>query len=72
MNRMVLLKNLNLVGINKNRYSINGPCEMKICIENNSSYWDVYFLEKGIKTLHKSFLNESDACDYMYHLLLNE
>ncbi|EAB1775885.1 TPA: hypothetical protein ACIUI8_004605 [Salmonella enterica subsp. enterica serovar Wangata] len=54
--------------ISKSIYSLDGglPNE-KLCIDFEHNRWIVYYSERGINTGIVEFLNESDACDYLYN-----
>ena len=41
------------------------------CIGQNAGKWEVYYSERGNKSLLKIFDNESDACDYFYNWLID-
>ena len=52
-------------------YSLNGgfPNEA-YCIDNLGDAWEVYYSERGSKMGLKKFNDESDACEYLYKLLI--
>ncbi len=39
------------------------------CLCNNVNIWEVYYSERGQKSMLKQFEFEDDACDYFYKLL---
>lgn len=54
--------------ISQSIYSLDGglPNE-KLCIGFENNRQIVYYSERGIKKGIVEFLNESDACDYLYN-----
>lgn len=73
MNRSELKKALDKAGISPKSYCLEGgwPSE-EYCIEENYGKWSVYYSEHGQKTGEKLFYSESDACEYLYKLLLKD
>ena len=51
-------------------YNLDGglPNEA-FCLCNNDNIWEVYYSERGQKSMLKQFESEDDACDYFYKLL---
>lgn len=70
MNKDILKKELDKLGVNPNEYSLNGNIESdKIVLYQNYSKWEVfYFDERGGRNCEKVFCNEEDACSYIYEL----
>lgn len=70
MNKDILKKELDKLGVNPNEYSLNGNIESdKIVLYQNHSKWEVfYFDERGGRNCEKVFCNEEDACSYIYEL----
>ena len=73
MNINQLKEKLDKAGIKPNRYSFDKeyPNE-SMCLNNLNGKWEVYYSEKGQKSSLKSFDSESEACDYLYNLLIKE
>ena len=67
MNKDILKKELDKLGVNPNEYSLNGNIESdKIVLYQNYSKWEVfYFDERGGRNCEKVFCNEEDACLYI-------
>lgn len=40
------------------------------CLEKRSAKWEVYYAERGAKFDVKEFSSETEACEYLYKLLL--
>ncbi len=59
--------------IPKDLYSLDGglPNEM-YCLSHEGNTWEIYYSEMGQKTGLKCFNTEKDACEYFYHLLMDE
>ena len=69
MNRKKLEKILSMNNISKDLYSLNGGLPNEAyCIENVANKWQVYYSERGKKTIIGYFENEEKACK----CLLNE
>ena len=65
MNKDILKKELDKLGVNPNEYSLNGNIESdKIVLYQNYSKWEVfYFDERGGRNCEKVFCNEGLAHD---------
>ncbi len=65
MNLMELEIELKKLEIPVNSYSLKGglPNEA-FCISSDNNQWEIYYSERGNKTLLKSFQSEQEACDY--------
>lgn len=74
MDKKELKKQLEILGVNKEYYSLNGV-EMpgRTIFSYSSSRWSVYNInERGKKTDEKYFNSEEDACYYMLKILKEE
>lgn len=48
-------------------YCLNGGyLEDGICLSKSNDIWEIYYCERGAKNVIGVFLNESDACEYMF------
>lgn len=74
MNKRELKKQLNIIGINKGYYSLNG-FEYPDCtvLSKDSGGWEVFYVDdRGNRTLENHFATEGDACNYMLKTLKEE
>jgi hypothetical protein len=73
MNKNELANKLQEKGINPNSYCLDGGLPNEAyCLNNSANGWEVYYSERGDKSGLKIFQNESDACIYLYKLLVND
>jgi hypothetical protein len=72
MDIVELKKELNKIGVNPNRYSLNGSLDWdKIILYKNYSKWEVFYLdERGERNDEKIFNSEEDACLFIYKCFL--
>ena len=61
---------LDKIGVNKDMYSImiGGLPNEKLCIAKNDK-WEVYYSERGKKTMLREFATEEEACDFFFNKL---
>ncbi|WP_426785401.1 hypothetical protein ACP3TB_03585 [Rahnella variigena] len=61
-----LITQLDILGVNKNSYSLgalrNSDC---ICVVRESDFWVVYYVERDIPCMLASFVKEDDAYDFI-------
>jgi len=50
----------------------NDKLAVTIYRKGNRTYYEVYFKERGISSTLKIFLNENEACDYVFEKLIYE
>ena len=48
-----------------------GRKDERLCLEFNLGKWNVYFIERGIRTINIFFDSEGDACQYLYYQLID-
>lgn len=67
-------KKLKQLNIPKSWYSIDGDIKSDTHILNKvHTYWEYfYFDEKGEEQGYVRFDNEAEACDYLYHILIED
>ncbi len=72
MNKIELHNLLNEAGVPDELYNLNGDgrVDERFCLTPKGDQWQVYFLERGIKTTVKTFCTESEACQYIYEQLI--
>ncbi|WP_144815981.1 hypothetical protein [Enterobacter sp. DE0047] len=70
MKKYDLKKILEEEGVSKSLYCLDGglPNE-KLCLDYEGNKWLVYYSERGCRTGLESFMNEDDACCYIYKLI---
>ena len=73
MNKITLKTILDENKIRENVYSLNGGITHDTyCIEKQDQDWSVYYTERGKKINERFFKSESDACEYLLSLILND
>lgn len=70
MKKYDLKKILEEEGVSKSLYCLDGglPNE-KLCLDYEGNKWVVYYSERGVRTGLECFINEDDACCYIYKLI---
>ncbi len=70
MKKYDLKKILEEEGVSKSLYCLDGglPNE-KLCLDYEGNKWVVYYSERGGRTGLECFINEDDACCYIYKLI---
>lgn len=70
MNKAALTEKLDLLGINKKGYSLDGELNVDtIVMYHNYHKWEVFYLdEKGGRNDERAFATEGEACFYIYDL----
>jgi hypothetical protein len=71
MRRKELLEAIRQAQIPDDAYSLEGghPNEAFVLSREGSS-WSVYYSERGLETSKRTFATEAEACDELWHLLL--
>ena len=69
MNRLVLKRKLDEMGVNENDYSLYGSLDWnKIILYENYSNWEVFYLsERGTRDNFHVFHSEEEACQYIFN-----
>jgi len=72
MNKVDLKTILKEADVADELYNLSGEGrdDERFFVVKNDMGWNVYFMERGIKTIDKSFNTESDACQYIYEQLI--
>ena len=72
MGKEELKKKLQQMGVSANLYNLDGIGRMdeRFCLEFIENEWQVYFIERGIKTTHEKFVSEDEACEFIYQQFL--
>ena len=72
MKKKELRKALRKMGVPSWEYNLNGKgrTDERLCMEFVNNEWQVYFIERGIKTTNESFVTEEDACQFVYKQFL--
>lgn len=47
-----------------------GRDDERLCLDYIDGKWNVYYLERGVKTTNLFFETESEACEYIYNHLV--
>lgn len=60
--------------IPKYYYNLSGTgrCDERLVLIQNDNMWEVYYLERGIKTTDLLFNTESEACKYIANKLVKD
>lgn len=60
-------------GVPDELYSLHetGRDDERFCLCKEGEQWQVYFLERGVKTTNKVFNTETEACQYIYEQLID-
>lgn len=62
-----LEKELKKIKLRYQNYSLyGGYLEDGICLSQSNNIYEVYYCERARKYIYGLFLNESDACEYMF------
>ncbi|SCY45835.1 hypothetical protein SAMN02910451_02680 [Butyrivibrio hungatei] len=66
-----LKKRLDAIGVPDDLYSllIGGFPNEAYCLIKNGEGWEVYYSERGHKSGVQQFVNESEACEYLFEEL---
>lgn len=73
MNKDELKVMLEKAGVPSELYNLseNGRDDERFCLVKEENFWKVYFKERGLKTLDKTFSAETDACLFIYEQLVD-
>lgn len=60
--------------IPKYYYNLSGTgrCDERLVLIQNDNMWEVYYLERGIKTTDLLFNTEFEACKYIANILVKD
>lgn len=74
MTKAELKRELETASVSPEAYSLDGglPGECYVLSKEPQGKWDVYYSERGVKTGLRSFDSESEACDCLLKLLLDD
>lgn len=72
MNKQELKAELQSLGVQDYAYSLDGTRDEAYCLDHSSAGWSVYYSERGLESGKKQFSTESEACDYLKSLLVND
>lgn len=72
MKKKELKKVLQKMGVPSWEYNLDGKGrkDERFCIEFVNNEWQVYFIERGVKTTNERFVSEEDACQFVYEQFL--
>jgi hypothetical protein len=72
MNKEQLKEKLIQMNVYKDIYCLEGglPNEC-LTLGKKGDTWEVYYSERGIKTGLKTFHNEQEACEHIYHQIID-
>lgn len=73
MNKSELKRMLEQADVPQEMYNLDecGRDDEKFCMIQYGKKWNIFFSERGIKTTNESFETEEDACDFIYHQLID-
>jgi hypothetical protein len=73
VNRGALRDALGAAGVRSDAYCFDSsmPTE-QYCLNYDGRVWEAFYGERGLKTSLQTFETESDACDYLYQLILRD
>lgn len=68
MNISSLTRKLDEIGVPSYLYNLDGigRKDERFCMEFVNNEWQVYFSERGIKTINERFASEDEACQFIY------
>ena len=71
MNKKELKAELKRLGVSEDSFDLNGGhlSERYTLRHNLSGGWHVYYSERGLETGRRDFSTESEACQYLLHLI---
>lgn len=73
MNEKELRQRLHSTGIYCSSYALSGEIPFEqYAMENRGRKWFVFYSERGQRNSEQAFDNESDACDYLYSVLVKD
>ena len=72
MTREMLETELRTAGVPQYAYNLTGQgrTDERLCLERFGDRWNVFYLERGIKTTDIYFDSEKEACHYLYEKLM--
>ena len=72
MNTAQLKERLTREGFKPNTYSIGGPLPpyAGLILEKSGTLWEIDYFERGMRRRMASFVDEEQACERMYELLM--
>ncbi|MHA3016597.1 hypothetical protein E6A55_20345 [Cupriavidus necator H16] len=65
MNAKELKSELDRLGVPRRVYSLSGWRDERLCLEERSGTWHVFFVERGGERPLREFQSENDACHFM-------
>ena len=70
MNRKSLKVKLDLLGVKRTQYCVDGGLNFDcIILFSNYNMWEVFYLdERGGRNDEKCFTTENEACEYVYRI----
>jgi hypothetical protein len=73
MNRNELLDVLRRERFRSDAYSLDGGLpDERYCLGEENGVWIVYYSERGVQSGKMQFVNEHEACEYLYRLLSDD
>ena len=72
MNRDDLLRKFHELGIPDNAYSLFGGLPSECFCLNRGELWEVYYSERGQKSLLGKFQTEEEACDCLFSSMMGD
>ncbi|GAB4029967.1 hypothetical protein [Spirosoma gilvum] len=73
MNKQELALRLAAIPIPQDAYCLHGGLPHEAyCLNQTDDGWEVYYSERGSKTGLTFFSTETDACQYLYHLVRSD
>ena len=73
MNKNELQNALNQEGISPDSYDLEGGLlPERYTLAEESAMWSVYYSERGLQTGKKTFMSESEACEYFLNTVRDD
>lgn len=72
LNRESLERTLSEASVRSNYYHFGGYVEGRVCLQSENGGWSVYYAERGHRNVEKWFRSESDACEYLLKLAMED
>jgi hypothetical protein len=73
MNRVALLEHLTQEQIDARSYDLSGDGRPEsYVLREHRGEWEVFYSERGKKSGLRVFATEGEACDYFFHLVIDD
>lgn len=71
-NRLDLAAALLSAGVRSTVFSVDGERDLALCMEEVGGSWEIFYFERGGRSILGVFSSEASACEFMYDSVMSD